>query len=182
MPTLSLSFFGVFRTELDGQHVQHFRSANVQGLLVYLALQPERPFARDVLATLFWPNEPENIAKANLRQSIYQLRKTLKDTGKKERSFFIVTRQSIQFNPDSDYKLDVQQFTHALEENDLATAVAYSTGPLLPGFVCDSLEFEEWLRFKQEHLHKITLDTLFSLHRRLTCTLGKFTKAASILR
>ena len=160
MSTLSLSFFGAFQTTLDGQLIQHFRSTNVQGLLVYLALQAERPFSRDVLATLFWPDEPEKIARTNLRQSIYQLRKTLKDTGKKERPYFLVTRQNIQFNPDTEYQLDVHQFLHALEQNDLETAVSQATGSLLPGFICDSLEFEDWLRLKREQLHKMTLDAL----------------------
>ena len=166
MPRLLLSFFGVFQTELDGQHIHHFRSANVQGLLIYLALQAERPFPRDLLATLFWPDEPDSIAKKNLRQTIYQLRQILSDNNDAEQPFLLVTRQSVQFNAHADTAVDVHQFIRALEKGELEIVRDLYQGELLPGFTCDSLEFESWLRQERERLHRLAIKAIEDLTNR----------------
>ncbi len=165
MLSLSLKFLGAFNVALAQQPVSRFRSANVQGLLAYLALQAERPFPRDVLAALFWPETTDAIARQNLRQSLYQLRKVLNPNGQ-ERPYLHVTRQTVQFNSDSQHSLDVRQFLDALDRGDLETAVSRYTGDLLPGFTCDSLEFEEWLRQERERLHGLALKVMADLTAR----------------
>ena len=164
--TLSLSCLGTFTVQHGEQIISHFRSTNVQGLLVYLAMQAERPFPRDVLATLFWPDQPDSTARKNLRQTLYQLRQLLDDNDEKESPFLLTTHRTIQFNPASDYTLDVQQFLAALDEGDLATAVSHYTADLLPGFTCDSLEFEEWLRGERERLNRLALEAMSTLTAR----------------
>ena len=163
---LSLSFLGTMAVKQGEQIIAHFRSTNVQGLLVYLALQAERPFPRESLATLFWPDQPDSIAKRNLRQTLYQLRQLLNDSDEQERPFLLVTRHTIQFNRASDHRLDVHQFLTALDEGDLATAVSHYPADLLAGFTCDSLEFEEWLRGERERLHRLALDAMSKLTAR----------------
>jgi DNA-binding SARP family transcriptional activator len=66
---LALSFLGTFKVTFDQRPITHFRSVNVQGLLVYLALQSDRAISRDVLAALLWPDEPDSVAKKNMRQT-----------------------------------------------------------------------------------------------------------------
>jgi DNA-binding SARP family transcriptional activator len=56
MKHLALSFFGTFQVTVGGQPVTQFRSVKSQGLLIYLVLTPQQTHARDVLATLFWPD------------------------------------------------------------------------------------------------------------------------------
>ena len=68
----------------------------------------------------------------------------------------------MQFNPASDYNLDVEQFLAAIDANDLDSAVTHYGGDLLPGFTWDSVEFEDWLRLEREHLHQLALETLFA--------------------
>ncbi len=160
MAQLTLSFLGTFQVVLGDDLITKFRSANVQGLLVYLVLHPGRALSRDVLAALFWPNEPDSTARTNFRQTLYQLRKLVEKDEDVERPFFTVTRQSVQFNPDSDHQCDVTLFLQALKLGDLATAVSLYAGELLPGFTCDSLEFEDWLRRERERLHGLALDAL----------------------
>ncbi|MAT99151.1 MAG: hypothetical protein CL608_18550 [Anaerolineaceae bacterium] len=145
---------------LGDDPITKFRSANVQGLLVYLVVQPGHAFSRDVLATLFWPDEPDSTAKTNFRQTLYQLRKLLESDADATRPFFTVTRQTVQFNPDSDHDCDVTSFLQALKVGDLATAVTLYQGELLPGFACDSLDFEDWLRRERQRLHGLALDAL----------------------
>ena len=49
----------------------------------------------------------------------------------------------------------------AIEAHDLDAAVGHYAGELLPGFTCDSLEFEEWLGLEREHLHQLALEAMF---------------------
>jgi predicted ATPase/DNA-binding SARP family transcriptional activator len=166
MGHLSLIFLGSFQTTLDNGPITAFRSAKVQGLLVYLALAKQQPHAREVLATLFWPDEADAVAKKNLRQSLYQLRQVLGETASEEGSFLLVTRSTVQFNPDSDYSLDVMDFLNCLENDQLEKAATLYHGDLLPGFTCDSVPFEEWLREQRERLHRLALEALFELAAR----------------
>ena len=160
MARLDLSFLGTFHATLDGRPLTHFRANNNKGLLIYLALNGERPVAREVLATLFWPDESGDTANNNLRQALYQLRQLLGDTTN-DIPILTATRQSVQFNCGSDHTLDVTRFLRAIEAHDLDAAVAHYAGELLPGFTCDSLEFEAWLRLERERLHQLALEALF---------------------
>ncbi|MCB9006059.1 MAG: tetratricopeptide repeat protein [Ardenticatenaceae bacterium] len=183
MAQLTLSFLGTFQVHLAGEPITKFRSANVQGLLVYLALQPGRAVSRDVLAALFWPDEPDSIARTNFRQTLYQLRKLLAAGEDGERPFLIATRQNVQFNPDSDHQCDVTAFLQALKLGDLATAVGlpdgHYQGELLPGFTCDSLDFEDWLRRERERLHGLALDALQQRTEWLLSS-GSYTEAKAM--
>ncbi|MDJ0753530.1 MAG: BTAD domain-containing putative transcriptional regulator [Ardenticatenaceae bacterium] len=163
MAKLEMTFFGNLLVTLDDRPITHFRSANNQGLLVYLALQNDRPHPREVLAALFWPDEPESVARNNLRQALYQLRRLLGDLGEPDRPFLLVSRQTVQFNPDGNYHLDVCRFLEAVETGDLAAAADLYQDELLPGFTCDSLSFEDWLRREREQLHYLAVEAMFEL-------------------
>lgn len=157
MERLSLSFLGTFQVRRGEQVISKFRSVNVQGLLVYLAMQRERPFPRDLLATLFWPDESDRTARTNLRQSLYQLRKTIEEKSDPIPKL-LINRQTVQFNPECDHAIDVVTFVDAISQGDWQTAVSLYKGDLLPGFISNSLDFEEWLRQQREHLHHLALD------------------------
>jgi DNA-binding SARP family transcriptional activator/tetratricopeptide (TPR) repeat protein len=166
MAHLSLTFLGAFQATLAGKPLTAFRSARVQGLLVYLALTNQQPHARDVLAALFWPEKPDAVAKQNLRQSLYHLRQMLGETDPQGESYLLVTRSTVQFNSASDHSLDVTAFLTCLESAQPEQAATLYRGDLLPGFTCDSLPFEEWLRVERERLHRLALDALFELTAR----------------
>jgi DNA-binding SARP family transcriptional activator/tetratricopeptide (TPR) repeat protein len=163
MGNLSLTFLGLFQAVLDGEPLIAFRSARVQGLLAYLALTIRQPQPREVLAALFWPDEPEIVARKNLRQSLYQLRQVLGKAAPPEEPYLLVTHSSLQFNAASDHSLDVAEFLDALEKDHLEQAAAIYQGDLMPGFTCDSLPFEEWLRVERERLHRLAMVALFEL-------------------
>ena len=69
----------------------------------------------------------------------------------------------MQFNAASDYVLDVEQFTTAVDANALAQAVDHYTGDLLPGFSCNSEPFEVWLRNQREYLHQLALEAMLQV-------------------
>ncbi|MEM7113234.1 MAG: BTAD domain-containing putative transcriptional regulator, partial [Chloroflexota bacterium] len=166
MPSLELNLFNSFQARLKDKLITTFRSANVQGLLVYLALNAEQPQARETLAALFWPDVPDSTARQNLLQSLYQLRKVLGAKKGDQDPFLLINRHSVQFNINSNHSLDVAQFQQAIAAEEWQTASGLYIGELLLGFTCDSLQFEEWLLNKREQLHRQALDALFQLAKQ----------------
>ena len=181
MAQLSIFLLGTFQVTQNEQIITQFRSANVKGLLVYLVLNAERPLPRDVLATQFWPEEATNVANTNFRQALYQLRKIFKTPDAQGEPYLIVNRQSVQFNPKSDYYLDVEQFLQAISSDDLETAVSLYQGELLPGFSTKSTLFEDWLLEKRESYNRLALDTLYT-HTEQLIQRQAFTRAITIAR
>ncbi|MCB0032655.1 MAG: AAA family ATPase [Anaerolineales bacterium] len=134
-----------------------------------MALSHQQAHSRNVLATLFWPDEAEKAAMQNLRLSLYRLRQLLGDTHKEASAqepiepYLLVTRSTVQFNPASHFSLDVVNFLEAVAEGALETAVALYQGDLLPGFNCDSLPVEAWLRTERERYHRLALEAMYKL-------------------
>ena len=166
MAYLELSFFNALDVRVRGERITSFRSANVQGLLVFLVLEAETAHARDWLAPLFWPDESQAIARKNLRQALYQLRKLLGQADRRETPLFIATRQTVQFNTRADHLLDVALFEAAIARQAFELAASYYTGPLLPAFRCDSRPFEEWLDRKRDGYGQVALEALSTLAER----------------
>jgi DNA-binding SARP family transcriptional activator/predicted ATPase len=160
MPHLSLSLLGPFQVTLDGQPVTDFKSNKVRALLAYLAVEADRPHPREVLAGLLWPDWPDRDALGNLRYALSNLRTVIGDRTA-EPPFLLITRDTLQFNTASDYRLDVTAFTEMVEADktdpsaidQLEQAVALYRGSFLEGFsVSDSPAFDEWALFTRERL------------------------------
>ncbi|MFN8443801.1 MAG: BTAD domain-containing putative transcriptional regulator [Caldilineaceae bacterium] len=166
MAHLDLTFLGVVQARLAGKSLVDLHAGRVQNLFVYLVIEAGQPHARSALASLFWPDEPEAVAKQSLRQTIYQLRQQLDDALRAEpqlQPFLLVERDTVQFNPASDYTLDVAAFQRHLKEQQWAQAAQLYQGDLLSGLSSNSERFEEWLLLRREQLHIQALDALDQL-------------------
>ena len=102
MPRLSLSLLGPLEVTLDGEPVTGFRYDKVRALLVYLAVEAERPHRREWLAELLWPGRTERSARTNLRSALSNLRKAIGDRIA-ARPHLLITRETIQFDSASDH-------------------------------------------------------------------------------
>src|SRR5512146_1524922 len=109
MARLNLSFLGPFQASLDGKPLNGFESSKVRALLIYLAIESGRPHSREALCDLLWPDWPQSSALSSLRNALADLRKNLNDAHA-DPPFLLISRDSLQFNPHSDYSLDVAQF------------------------------------------------------------------------
>ncbi len=69
MATLSLSLLGPFTATFNDQPLHNFKTNKVQALLIYLAVERNRPHRRETLFTLLWPGMPEKSARHNLNQT-----------------------------------------------------------------------------------------------------------------
>ncbi|MFN2286550.1 MAG: transcriptional regulator, partial [Anaerolineae bacterium] len=113
MAQLTLSLLGPFQATLDDAPLTSFESDKVRALLAYLAVEHARPQRREMLAGLLWPDMAERDARTNLRHVLADLRKVLGDRNA-DRPFLLTNRQTLQFNVEADYGLDVQAFTDAI--------------------------------------------------------------------
>ncbi|HSB02257.1 MAG TPA: tetratricopeptide repeat protein [Anaerolineales bacterium] len=185
MARLTVSVLGELQVLIDGVPVSTFESDKVRALLVYLTVEAERAHRRETLIGLLWPDCSEQAARHNLSQALFNLRLALGDHTAKP-PYLLISRNAIQFNEESDYSLDVQQFNgyfESMAENlsresvdsttlltQLETMVQLYRGEFLQQFFLgDSTEFEEWSIAQREILHQRlmkSLTTLVDLYER----------------
>jgi predicted ATPase/DNA-binding SARP family transcriptional activator len=128
-------------------------------LLIYLAHTPRRYHRRDSLMALFWPELDPGSARNSLRQSLYELRRTL---GKG-----VVTRRGYQEIGVTERLLwsDVVALESALEDGKAERALELYRGDLLEGFHVQNVapEFEHWLETERVRLRNKALRAALGL-------------------
>ena len=165
MKPLSAKFFGPFEVFLDHEPATGFDSDKVRALLAYLAVEADRPHRREKLAGLLWPDFSERSARTNLRRALSNLRHVIGDR-QADPPFLFISRQTIQFNAQSEAWIDVVAFlelstSHSPTADQLQEANALYRGAFLEGFsLPDSAAFEEWLRLSRESLQQQALRAL----------------------
>jgi DNA-binding SARP family transcriptional activator len=176
---LSINLLGPFQVTLDGKTTPGFEYDKVRALLAYLAVEAGRPHRREALAGLLWPEQPETTARNSLRTALSKLRLAIGDRTA-EPPFLHISRETIQFNTGSDYRLDVADFAALLAECEqhrhrrpdtcLACAerqeraATLYRGDFLAGFsLADSAAFEEWTVARREQWHRQALNALHNL-------------------
>jgi DNA-binding SARP family transcriptional activator/predicted ATPase len=180
MAQLRLTLLGTFAASWAGRPVVAFPTDKVRALLAYLALEGERPLRRETLATLLWPDYPDDIARRNLRQNLHRLNQLLDalEPGLSDR-LLLVDRQTVRLNC-AHVRLDVAEFEGGLTAvethphrrlsacqpclDTLANAARLVRGDLLAGFTLpDAPLFDEWLIIRRERLHYQSLQLLHTL-------------------
>ncbi len=178
MAQLTITLLGNFGVARDRVPVTQFGADTARLLLAYLAMHAGDSFDREILADLLWPDQPKSEALHALRQALNRARNAIGDR-ETELPFLRITRDTIQFNPDSDYWLDVSAFTSLIAAtrqhshrrleacrsciHQLEQAAELYRGDLLPGFFAASHPFEEWLVMEREHLHRQALEVFYQL-------------------
>jgi DNA-binding SARP family transcriptional activator len=177
MVCLSIALLGTFEVELDRRPVTQFGTEKTRALLAYLAVESARPHHRAALARLLWPDSIESAGRHSLSQALHVLRQAL-EIDAEAPPFFLTTPQTIQFNPDGDYTLDVAAFEAGVtryrsiaprhlspdQAEALARAVDLYRGDFLAGHaLADSVAFEEWLLSYQTALHLRSMEALTCL-------------------
>jgi predicted ATPase/DNA-binding SARP family transcriptional activator len=166
MGRLALHLLGAFEATVDEKTLAGFKTEKARALLIYLATERSRAHRRQSLVGLLWPDYPEKYARANLRQVLTNLRQVLGDN-ENPMPFILVEGETIQFNPESDFRLDVVDFERLAAVNDVAdleSALALYRGSFLDGFsLKDSPEFDHWtavLRERYQRMASVVLGRL----------------------
>ena len=161
MTKLSVRLLGGYQVQLDGETIRDFGTDKARALLAYLIVEAGRPHRREALAGLLWPERPDTVARTNLRQALARVQRALASHG--PASFLFVTATDVQFNMAANYMLDVAEL------ETFAAAGAHQR-QLLPAALCadfldgfampDSEVFEAWVLSRQEHYHRLAMETL----------------------
>jgi predicted ATPase/DNA-binding SARP family transcriptional activator len=168
--SIRLYLLGSPRVEQAGRMVS-FDTRKALALLACLALSPGTQ-RREALATLFWPDYEQSRAFANLRRTLWSLKKGIGE------AYLEIDEEAVTLVQDEIWS-DAKTFRSLLAEVDnheheeidrctaclssLQSAVALYTGDLLSGFtIPDSPPFDEWLFFEAESLRQ---DLGRALHR-----------------
>jgi len=179
MVQLAISLLGSFNVSLNGNSLSTFATDKVRALLAYLAVESGRSHRRAALAGLFWPDRPEAMARNDLRQALFQLRKALGDR-QDDRGFLTLAADDVQVNPASEHWLDVAEFNEHIDAcrahhpDDLSLceaclarlerAVEVYQGEFLEGFSLPNCpSFDLWQVWTQEACHIRALEALTHL-------------------
>jgi predicted ATPase/DNA-binding SARP family transcriptional activator/class 3 adenylate cyclase len=167
---LQLALLGSPKIQRDGVALAGLTSSKAQALLFYLAVTGGTHL-RPMLVGLLWPNQLEASARNNLSKTLTHLRKTVSD-------HLDITRQSVAFDRESLYWLDVEDFGRAVlaqpvsartvsaqpDMERLARAVELYRGDFLEGFYVRQVPaFEEWVLVQRARLRELALQALHAL-------------------
>jgi DNA-binding SARP family transcriptional activator len=169
---LRIFLFGKPSIQLDGKELSQSISLKVQELLYYILMYRDRPHFREVLSTLLWGESPTPKSKKYLRQTLWQLQKTLvlsEPTG--HPNLLEIDLEWIRVNQDANYWLDVSQFemtsqaSNRIKAKDLSPqdvdklqiAVNLYSGDLLEGW------YQDWCIYQRERFQNIYFEMLEKL-------------------
>lgn len=96
-------------------------------LLIYLA-EAQGAIARDVMATLLWPESPRETARARLRRMLHRIELAL------GRHVFETDRTSVRWSAAIELKVDSRLFESACDRGAFADACLCYRGDFLAGF------------------------------------------------
>src|SRR5579859_7912671 len=146
---LEIRLLGQFDIRRDGQPV-HLPMQAAQALLAYLLLKPGLAQRREKLAGLLWPDVPESSARANLRHTLWRVRKALGQCPTTGRDYVSADEFTVTMDPAVDLWLDARLLAEPLDKSNaleaLIAAVAAYRGELLPGF------YDEWVLAERDVL------------------------------
>jgi DNA-binding SARP family transcriptional activator/TolB-like protein len=155
MPKLShvtLRLLGGFAIEANvGRPIAiSVRSRKARALLAYLAMKPDYRARREELATLFWGDNPDALARHSLRQCLISLRQDLCLASE----ILIVDREAIGLRTQF-LSVDARRFmslARSAAPDELAQAAELWRGAFLPDLALDIEEFGTWHRHEAERL------------------------------
>src|SRR5574341_2224029 len=159
--TLYVQLLGDFRLAYGDETVTGLKTTRLKSLLAYLVLHRNAPQPRQRLAFLFWPDASEEQARNNLRNLLHFLRRMLPESER----FLLADTQTLQWNPNAHFTLDVDQFTQAVAYSgsrfELQQAISLYSGDLLPD--C----YDDWVQPKREKLREQFISALEQLIQML---------------
>ncbi len=138
---LEINLFGPFEVRLHGQALTGFTTDKVRALLAYLAVNAGEPYRRELLAGLLWPESPERLARASLRNALAVLRRLLRED-EAAQPVLHATAQTVAFHRRGVCCVDVLQFVAAAERSDQSNT---DVEPLQGALSCYRGPLSGWL-------------------------------------
>jgi DNA-binding SARP family transcriptional activator/pimeloyl-ACP methyl ester carboxylesterase len=153
MTAFSLGTFGFPEVHADGRPIK-LNLRKGLALLVYLA-EAKGAVARDVAATLLWPEASRETGLARLRRLLHRIELTV------GHSIFETDRTSVRWSPAVELKIDSHLFESACDRGDFEEACQIYRSDFLAGFsLADCREFDDWAFFRREALRGLLMHAL----------------------
>ena len=146
---LTLKLFGPPKVVFNQKTIR-FSFSKMEALLYYLAVMGQ--VNRDEIAGILWGDKENQVARKNLRNTVYQANKIFEGD-------IIVSpsRSSLALNPELSLSLDVQLF-----ERDPLSALDLYRGDFLEGFyVKDDEDFDQWASRKRDAYRKLYVESCY---------------------
>jgi DNA-binding SARP family transcriptional activator/tetratricopeptide (TPR) repeat protein len=125
--------------------------------IVALVAAEGRPFARDELAVMFWPEADDESARGALRRTLSSLRTAIGPVG------LMIDRSQVALDPDAS-AVDLVEFERLAASDDptaLEAAAALARGPFMAGFALrDSPDFDDWQAARAVRAERLVGDVL----------------------
>ena len=143
---LSLKLFGPPKVIFNQKDIR-FSFSKMEALFYYLAVMGE--VNRDEIAGILWGDKENQVARKNLRNTVYQANKIFEGD-----VIVSPTRSSLALNPDLRLSLDVQLF----ERDPIGNLELYQ-GEFLEGFyVKDDEDFDQWATRKKSTYKQLYIE------------------------
>ena len=126
-------------------------------ILALLAVEG-RPYARDELAAMFWPESDDESARGAFRRTLSVLRSALGER------WLRVDRSTVGLATEDGVTVDLTRLDAAAargDRDDLVAAAALARGPFLAGFsLRDSPDFDDWRATRAVSVERRVVDVL----------------------
>lgn len=175
-PTLQAHCFGRFRVALDGVEIppSRFKRQKSLTLLKLLAAHRGRPFRRETLMELLWPDADPALSSNHLRVVLHDLRRALEpDLRRGQPSAFIASRGDLVYiDPSSRWWIDAEELERRAGELDVelargrigeALAAGRAAAALYTGDFLEDEPYDDWCLAERERLRERYLDLLLRL-------------------
>ncbi|MBM7625000.1 AAA family ATPase [Sporohalobacter salinus] len=149
MPKLKVTVLGTPEVKLNGKPID-FPYKKVEALLYYIVV--EKKTRRNKLASLLWGDMEESKAKKNLRNALYQLKKTVGENIIETPDRFIVTLDN-----NCDLQLDLDEF---LDNRDESSIELYKGGFLSEFLIKNAQEFNDWVFEQMNYCEQLYIKLL----------------------
>jgi TolB-like protein/Flp pilus assembly protein TadD len=161
----------------DGRAIA-IASRKGRALLGYLALRNGAPVARSVVGALLWGERSEDQARASLRQTLSELRASLRGA---PAAPIGANNETIWWHPDAAWvdAREVEAAANAEDEDVLRKAAELFAGELMEGLSTGEAAFEQWLVAERERFRDLTC-TIQERLLRLLETRGRFDEALAV--
>ena len=165
-----IEMLGGLRAQAADRTIDRFRTRQVASLLAFLAFYPDRPHSRDALAEMLWPDAQPEIARRNLRQALFYLRRHLTPLELPEETILKSDFAGIRLTPDG-VETDVSEFVELLrrafdESAEGATELLIAATDLYKGPLLPELD-DAWIEPERQSLRDAYLGAIRRLVRSL---------------
>ena len=146
---LTLKLFGPPKVVFQQKDIR-FSFSKMEALFYYLAVSGE--VNRDEIAGILWGDKENQVARKNLRNTVYQANKIFEGD-----VIVSPSRSSLALNPELSFSLDVQLF-----ERDPIRSLHLYQGDFLEGFyVKDDEDFDQWASRKRSAYKQLYIESCY---------------------